>query len=394
MIPIEQLVRSISTEDLFELMLDGLESVKVPARSWRKGGTARTIISYLASFGSQGSEIVSSAIAGMFLLFARGDYLTNHAEDVYGVKRIKATFASAPDAVVLSNVGGAVYPVNANELILRSTNVAGARYRVVSRSDGVVPFDIPAATFAGGVVTPGTVTVAVEAITAGAASSVGPAELDDLETPLAKVTVSNTKAIVGRDAEGDDALVDRCLAKRATWSPFGPRDAYAYAALTATLPGGSPTNVTRVAVSRFSSTGRVTVVCATPSGTPTGPELDAVRTLIEKIARPDTVTVTVLGATTVETTHAMIVWARGGTEAIIRQRATQAMNALIETYPIGGIAKIDATPGKLWADLVASAVIASSPEIFDVDFVGGAVDITLGASEVATNTTTFDIRVK
>jgi hypothetical protein len=106
MIPIEVLVRKISSDDLFELMLEGLEAAKLPARSWRPGGVARTILSYLAEIGSQGSAVLADCMGGMFLLFAKGDYLTAHAEDVYGTIRVAATFATGK--VVLTNKGGAV----------------------------------------------------------------------------------------------------------------------------------------------------------------------------------------------------------------------------------------------------------------------------------------------
>lgn len=391
MIPIEVLIRPIPRDELFDLMLGAIETLKVPARSWRAGSVARTIVAVCAEFGSQGSYLLSELIRGMFLAFGRGDPLTAHAEDVYGVERIKATFASSQDAVVLSNAGGGVYPISANELVVRAKST-GARFRVVSRSDGVAPFNVPAATTVGGVTTPGTVRVSVVAIEAGAASSVSPGEIDELETTLARVSVTNTTSIVGRDAESDDELVRRCLAKRATWSPFGPRDAYEHAALSAKLPDGSPTNITRALPSRYSSQGRVTVVCATPSGAPTVEELAAVRAEIERTARADTVRVEVLAATPVATAHTIVVWARGGNAAIIRQRASAAVATLIATYPIGGISKVDGAPGKLWADRMAAAVISSSPEVFDADLDVG--DIALAANEVATNTSTFDVRIK
>ena len=389
MIPIEQLITPITADALFDVLLGMLESIGVPARSWRQGGVARTILGAIAQVGSQGSFVVADICAGMFLFFAKNQYLTAHAKDIYDVDRLPATFASGP-VTITNTAGGSYGPFGANELVVHSSNV-GARFKI-TEAVTILP---------GSTSTPFTVTVNAEAFEAGSASTVAPAEIDELETPLRGVAVANATSLIGRDAEPDAKLKERCLAKKGTWSPFGPRDAYVYAALTATLDDGSPTNITRVSVSRFSSTGQVTVVCATPTGTPTSLELDAVRKNVEAIARPDTVTVTTSGATTVATTHSVIVWCSGGNLDLITQRAEDALAAFIAQYPIGGIHKVEGGPGYLWSDAVAAAIIGSSKgvdeadayTIFDVDFVPGAVDIPLTSGQVATNTTTFDVRV-
>lgn len=387
MIPIETLIRKISTEDLFDLALGALETIQVPARSWRDGSVAKNLVAIGAQLGADGAAIVADLIAGGFLLLGSGDYLTDHAEDVYGVTRITATFATG--TVTLTNRKGAVHTIGANELIVSSSNTS-ARFRV---TDAFV-------LGSGSETSPTTLDVQVAAIEAGAASSVGPAEIDQLETPLAGVTVANAASLVGRDEESDPQLVTRCLAQRGTWSSLGPRDAYAAAALSALLAGDIPTSINRVAVSRFSSTGQVTVVCATPSGAPSTPELDAVRANIEARARPDTVTVTVSAATTVATVHSIILWCRGGAPALLLANAQKALDRLISTYPIGGIEKVVGAGGRLWGDAVASACVGSSPEVFDVDFVVGGVvvssapDTALASNAIPIDNTTFDVRIR
>jgi hypothetical protein len=377
-IDIETLMASVTADQIFDRLLGVLETAGVPARSWRRGGVARSVLGALSDVGYQGSVIVRDGIRGMFLAFAEGSWLAAHAEDTYGTEKIAATFATGE--VTFSNTGGAVHSFGADEIIVIATE-SGARYRVTEA------FIIPS----GSVASPGTVTVEVTAIDSGSTGSAAPGEIDTLETPLSKVTVSNEAALVGVDEETDEALRARCRAKRGTWSPFGPRDAYEYAALSATLTDGTPAGVTRVAVSRYSSTGTVTVVCATASGTPTSDELDAVEENVEAIARPDTVTATVSGAVPVATTHTITVWARGGVADTIEDNAQAAMAALIATYPIGGISKTQGGQGYLFADQIAATIIASSPEVFDVDGVGD--DIALEPDEVATNVTTFDVRI-
>lgn len=381
MIPIDVLIRPVTSDDVFEGMLTVLETLGIPARSWREGGVARSILGVVAEFGAMGASIITSCIAGMFLFFAKGTYLTAHAKDVYDVDRVAATFATGQ--ANLTNKGGGVFSIGADELIIRSSNT-GARFRVTEA------FVLGSGTE----LAPTTISVTVSAIEPGSASSVAPAELDELETPLAKVTVSNPASILGRDAESDDQLVKRCMAKKGTWSPFGPRDAYEYAALSAKLLDGSPTSITRVAVSRQSSTGTVNVVCATPNGTPSPDELDAVRAEVEKVARPDSVTAIVDGAVQVPTSHAVILWAKGGTQSVLLANAQAALAAFYATYPIGGIAKTDGGNGYLYLDRIEAVLIGSSEEVFDVDFEEGSADTLLLFAEVATNTTAIDVRIR
>ncbi len=380
MIPIDVLIRRVSSDDIFEGLLTVLEKMKIPARSWREGGVARSILGALSEFGAMGAAIVRDNVAGGFLDFATGDYLTAHVEDVYGVKRIEATFATGP--VTLTNTRSVSHNIGADELVIRSSNT-GARYRV-TEAFVLGP---------GSESSPTSITVQVQAIEPGSASSVAPGELDELETPLTGVTVTNPTSIIGRDAETDEQLRSRTRAKKGTWSPFGPRDAYEYAALSATLPDGTPTSITRVRVSRYSSVGEVRTVVATPNGTPSNDEIAAVREAIERWARPDSVTSIVEGAVQVPTSHSVIVWAQGGTESVIRSRAQAALADFYATYPIGGIAKTDNGHGYLYLDAIAATLIKSSPEVFDVDFIGGA-DIPLAHNEVAVNTTTLEVRIR
>lgn len=371
-ITIEELVVAPTADEVFEKLLDACEAVQIPARKWRKGSVARTILTVVAVLMAQFMAVVAANVAAGFLTFAAGKYLTAHAKDVYDVDRIAATFATGQ--VTLTNSGGAIYAIGANELVVRSS-ITGARFKVTQA------FVLNAGA---------SVIVDVEAITSGSANTVAAGEVNELETTLAKVTVTNASAIIGFDEETDDELKARCKAQRGTWSVYGPRDAYEAAALGAKLAGGSPTNIRRVKVSKASSTGTVTVVCATPSGAPTGLEIAAAQLACETLAKPDTVTCNVVAATPIASAQALTLWAKGGTTATLLARATAAHAALIATYPIGGIAKTEGGTGYFYADRVASVLISSSPEFFDID---GAADIALTSTDVIVDASTFDLRI-
>ncbi|MBX3205119.1 MAG: baseplate J/gp47 family protein [Labilithrix sp.] len=375
-IPIEVLVRPVSADDVYEASLRVLERVKIPARSWRPGGVARTLLSTLCEVGAQGASVVTSGIGGMFLAFAKKAWLTAHAKDVYDVDRIEATFATG--RVKLTNNGPLSHTIGPDELVVRSSTTR-ARFRV---TEGFV-------LGAGS-----SVEVSVSAIEAGSGSSVAPGEIDEFETPLQRVTVTNPASILGRDDESDDQLVRRCLTKKGTWSPFGPRDAYEHAALSARMPDGSPTTITRVSVSRWSSTGRVTVVCATPNGAPSADELAAVRAEIGRRALTGGARLTLLGARPKAMAKTIRIWAHGGVEATLRSQASAALATMFDDFPIGGIPKADGGPGYVYDDKIAAAVIGSSVEIFDIDIIAGAGDVLLDRDEVPVNTTTFEVRVR
>lgn len=385
MIPIDVLIRPVTEEDIYEKTLDVLETVEIPARSWKPGGVALTIIEKLSFLAAIACSVITFLVRTFFLIYAEKDGLTAHALDVYGVERLPATFAVGPATLI--NKGGAPFTRGTRETIAYSSNT-GARFYVIGtldEDDNVTP----GYTLSGGSeASPTTLRVQVQAIDAGAASTVAPAELDSFETQLGpRVSIINESSIIGRDEETDDQLRYRCSVKKGTWSSFGPRDAYEYAALTAKLTDGTPTNISRVWVSPFSSIGRVDVVCATPSGTPSSDELVAVRGEIERTARPDCVTVVVAGAVQKVVTFPMTLWSRGGAESVIRTNSKTALTKLFATYPIGGIKKTDGGSGHLYVDKVKSALISSSPDVFDVD-IDDPEDIELAWNEVAVNATT------
>lgn len=383
-IPIDLLVNAPTSDQVYAKLVSALVTAGIPADSWRSGSVARSILGALAQVGAQGAAIISQAIAGMFLAFGSGDYLTAHALDVYNVTRIAASFATGTAAsgsgVILTNSGGGVYTIGANSLIVSVGSggiTTGARYRVTQgftlNSNSSLAVD-------------------VQAITAGSSQSVAPGQINTLETPLANVTVSNPLAIIGLDAETDAALVQRCLAKKGTWSQLGPRSAYKSAAISAQLSPGVPTTINRVTVSPFSSTNTVTVTCATPTGTPSPAELAAVVANIEAQARPDSTTCNVVGATTLATARTITIWSKAGTASLIQTNAQAALLAMIQAYPIGGISETQGGQGYLWADHIRSTVQAVDPTIFHVDL-SDTTDLALGASQVAVDGSTIVVRV-
>lgn len=381
LIPVDDLTTPLTADEVNEKFLAILETLNMPARSWRQGGVARTILKTVATTYAGFTLLMSQAIKSGFLETATGDWLTLLAKYVYGVDRRVSTFATGD--ITFVNAGGGVYPPVGSYLPdqVRVTWVAGKKTYA-----NTAIFSVP-----GG----GTVTTGFRAVEAGAASSAPANAITSLETPvMLGVSVSNVSAIAGSDAETDEDLRQRCRDKLAALSLNGPRGAYAYAARSALRLDGSPVDVNRVAVSPSSSTGIVNVYAASPSGAPISSDLTLVRDSIEKIARPDSVTVNVYGATVVALASSLVIWAKrtdGVSAQDIQTLAANALLAMVQNYPIGGIAKPPYTQGYLYADNIAGTAKSAHSSIFDVDGIGP--DLALNPGEVATLATSITVNI-
>jgi uncharacterized phage protein gp47/JayE len=376
MISIEEMLQPVTTEQQFEKFIATLEAIGVPARSWRDGGTHKTILRLVAGAYAGFSQAVLGFVRAGFLETATGGWLTMLAYYVYGVTRLEATFAVGK--LRLSNTGGGVFTIDAFEL------------RAISLVSGKAYTNL-----AGFTLNPGNVLeVDIRAVEVGASSSAPAATIGKLETPLPGVVVTNLAAVVGSDAEKDPDLRVRSKNRLAVISGKGPRGAYAYAVRSAVRPDGSAVDINRLRVSPSSSTGIVTVHVASPAGAPLDTDLPYVEASIETYARPDTVTVNLLAAAPVAYTRDLIVWARRVDGLTAPDLALLVSNALLEmtqAYPIGGIAKPPLVQGYLYADGIVGTAKSAHPAIFDVD--GAGADIALAVGEVATLAATIDVRI-
>jgi hypothetical protein len=380
LLTVDQLVTPITVDNVDLQMQNTLESLGMPAKSWRKGGVARTILRTVATTYSNYTQLMALAIKAGFLETATGDWLTLLAKYVYGVDRRPSTFATG--TLTFVNAGGGVYPTTGSYAPdqVRVSWVSGKKAYT-----NTAPFAI-----VGGA----TVTVPFRAVEAGAGSSAPPNVLTNVDTPvMLGVTVTNASAVAGSDAEADADLRQRCRDKLGALSLNGPRGAYAYAAKSATRADGTPVDINRISVSASSSTGIVTIYAASPSGTPLSTDLAFVRTSIENIARPDSVTVNLLGATPVALTTSLVIWMRrtdGVAAADIASLAQAALLTMIQTYPIGGIVKPPSTQGYLYGDNIAGTAKSVHASIYDID---GAADLALNPGEVATLAASITVNV-
>lgn len=365
--PIEDLIKPLTEEQVLETYLSALETLDLKPRSWRAGGIARSILRVCARTTATFTTVMAAFIRMGFLETAEGVWLTRVAKYIYGVDRKPATFATGK--VTLTNAGGVHGPFVPYQARVKNTTT-GKVYAITEA------FTLNSNQ---------SVTLAIQAVEVGAASSSGAGTITGLETAMIGVTLSNAEPVNGSDEEKDPDLRQRCTDKLAALSVRGARGAYRYAVLSAQRPDGSYVDINRVTISPSSSNGTVTITCASPSGPPVASDLDYVRDSVEKWARPDSVTAVVQGATSVVVAKTIDVWATktdGLTAADLAALVQAALAPITRDYPIGGIAKPPDTQGYLYSDYLAGVVKSAHASTFDVDGFGG--DTAIGATEVVT----------
>lgn len=348
----------------------------LPVHTWRKGGALRVIVRALAGMYAAFTRVMAAFIRSGFLETASGAWLTLLAYYVYGVTRREATFAR--EKLRLTNTGGGLYDHGPGEV------------RALAPATGKVYVSTEAFVLAPGE----SILVEFQAVEVGSASSAAAGTITEWETTLERVTVTNERAFIGTDEEGDEETRQACKDRLGALSPRGARGAYALAVRNARRADGSPVNVNRNAISPSSSTGTVTIHVAAPSGAPAPEDLAAIVDSIERSARPDTVTVHVLPAKAVHYARTLTIWARrtdGVSADHIKALVESAFVRESPSYPIGGLPKPPSKQGYLYGDRVSAIAGNAHPTIYDVD--GAEGDIPIGAGEVITFAVTANVRL-
>ncbi len=376
---ITQLTTAPSTDDIFNQMITWLVAMGLPADQWRKGGVARSVLRVVAMTFANFAQLISFIASMGFLDTATGDFLTLLAFYVYGVTRVVATFATGQ--VLASNSSGGIYTYTPGEFIVINTITKKSFVNVstftLNPGDSNIPVDI-------------------EATELGTDSNSSPGQITTMGISDTGVSCTNPLAVLGLDAWTDEILRAACRAKLGSLSLMGPRGAYLYAIAVAVSPTtGQPVNVNRSSVSASSSTGTVTVYIASPTGPVTSDDIAGVVNSIERWARPDSVTATVLSVTVVSYTATLTVYARnapGLVASTIHDEVEAALLALQENYAIGGHPKTAGGPGFLYQQEIEATATSADPAIYAVESVGGA-DLSVPPGHVAAIASTVTVRL-
>lgn len=368
---IDDLTAPLTVNEVRQNIYSVLALTGVDVTNWKPGAVVRTIISGVALVIASLSALVSVGTKAGFLALSTGDWLTLVALYVYGVDRILATYASG--TLTLVNSSGNNYTVSAGDFQAKSS-ITGKLYHNTSG------FTLNASS---------SLTIAIAANDPGSDSTAFIGEIDTLVTQLTGVTCSNPATLVGTDDEEDPALRTRCSEKLGSLSPFGPNDAYAFAAKSATRVDGSNIGVTRVQTVK-DGFGNVTVYVATPSGgvtgTPTSGDLGVVNAAIQTRAAPLAVTASVVSAApnVVDITYELWMYGTAGlTLADLEAKIAGALAAFFSVSPIGGDVA-DTLPGKVWRSGLETVIGNAAGSAFRVIVSLPVADVPIVAGEVPT----------
>lgn len=370
---------------IYERGLALAQSLGLRVTSWAPGDPTRSLYHFAAQILSTLEANVAGYVASGFLDHARGDWLTLLAEQVYGVERIEATYASTK--LTLTNGGGGLYVIEPGDVVAKNSTT-GATY--TNTSGGTLP------PWSGSGPKP-TLEIDIVADEPGSDGSAQAGEIDELVTTLLNVTCSNTNAALGLDEEEDEPLRDRCRAKLGTLSPNGPRDAYVYVVRSSELTGSS--EITRARSVGDSTTGDVDVYVAGASGPVSSGAVAGAQAAVEQWAAPLCITPTVHNTTgvTVDLEYEAWIYASVGEDTdTIKARHAEDLAAMFAVRPIGGDIIAPASAGALYKSLIEATIKASYPDhTFRVVVGTPSSDVALAIDEVPVlGTITCDIHLE
>lgn len=362
------LIKPVTVDEAQSAVYEILAKLGVSTSVWKTGSVVRTMIHSLCTVYSGFSQLQADAIAGGFLQFAEGPWLTAKAQYDYGVERYDATFAVG--TVTFTNTSAYDYSELAGDVTVAHTT-SGKNYRTMQ--DLVLP--------AGA-----TATVEVSAIEAGTASNAVPGTITVLVTTLLGVSCTNSDALVASDEETDAQLRERCSDRLGALSPNGAPDAYEFAALSATRPDGSNVGITRVQTTTDMQ-GNVYVYVANAAGDVPPGDIALVEESIEAVYKvvPLAVHAHVVGAATADVTVAGDIWVHGSalSDTDIQTAIGNALIAFFAEQPIGGNVIAPATTGYIYLDAIRAAVMEAVPTAFHCVLSSPSADVALADNEVA-----------
>jgi len=364
---IDILTTPATADEIFETFLSMLETMSVPARSWRKGGTMRTALRAMAIFGGGISQMIALAIAsGFFDTCPDNDWLTLLAKKGYDVTRRQATFASGYEQ--FTNTGGGVFDFDPGEVRVKSSS-SGKVY-VNTEAFHLDPGDVKL--------------VAISAVEIGSASTAAPGDIDELETTILLVTVTNPESVLGFDAAAKDEVVELCHDKLGSLSPGGPKGAYAYFAKTNAdgTPIATSVPVTRTLVVTDPSTGEVTVYVASASGPMPDDDIAIIQANIDTNAEPECVIATATNTTAHHIDVAATAYVK--TTSLLDSQIEDAITARITAYfpkiPIAGFT--GATANQVFRSAIEGQGYIALPDMEEFVVTTPSGDTTLLGSEV------------
>lgn len=387
LIDIDDLATPLTAVEIQSSIYEVIAAAGTDHTAWKPGTIMRTVIAGVSVVGAAMSTLSSRIARTVSLDRCEGDWLTLVAYFRYGVLRIDETRASG--SLTLTNPGGGSF----NELAGAVTFLdptTGKSFRNTSA------FSLGPAS---------SVTITIEAIEAGSASTAIAGAVTNIVTPLMTgVTCTNPGVLVGVDRESDPQLRVRCRERLGALSPNGPWDAYSYAAKSAVRSDGQPVAVTKVKLIP-DGIGGIDAYLATDSGGATGTvgdlatDLGAADEAMQVQSVTQAVTLRTHASGSFPFSVAYTVYAYDSltlTDAQLAARVDAALIAYWKALPIGGDRKPGEGTGYVRVSRIEGAVHAVDPvNIYDVVIANTTSEtaVAIGATQVPTLQSTICLAV-
>ncbi len=357
---LDDLTRARTREQVVARMLDtlstdptGSDPNKFLPTSYLRGGSLRTLLEIQGEVQADAERTVAALAKGGYLQTASGLWLDAFVSSHYGLSRQPSSYATGLIQISCT-AGSGPYDLEAGTVIV--STLSGLRY--FSIQGGTVP--------AGG-----TLSLEVQAESAGSAFNVTGAAITVLNTPQPGLTVTNAAnwlTAAGVDAESDDALRLRAALRWTERGGGATRGAYQFWALTA-----SPAiDQVRVLDEHPRGQGTVDVVVWGSGGIGAGPV--ALADAYIQARRPVTADVHVYRATENTAIVPLSLYAPGADRTRIEGQILTNLAAVQKAIPIGGV-------------LYTSALIEAAMEpagMIDAKLPDTYHDIELGPTEALT----------
>lgn len=249
----------------YTFCLTACVTLGLPTDTWREETPENVFIDMIARMLEMLSVAAIEAYRGMFLRYARGDWLTLLARETYETPRLLATFATGTGEI--TNSGLATWPIPAGDVLAVGRTGVQIAYVI----DG--PLSIAPGTLSG---------LTIRCLTAGSEGACGVGEIDEIVgQTLPDVSVTNTSALTARDIELDADLSDRARKTTGPLSPAGAASAYEYIARGGDINGTIDKEIATIGVIQCKtiadlSTGKVTAYYKTASGEVASPDVDTI----------------------------------------------------------------------------------------------------------------------
>lgn len=352
-IEVTQLFVARTASRLYQLGLEVAQALGLPVTSWRTGDPTRSLYKFLATALATAEQSQAEYNKAGFLSTAEGDWKTVVADEVYGVDRPGASYATP--TVTVTNTGGGFYEIAANDLTFKASD-SGKTYH---NTNAVTIASGPSATL---------YVFELEADEAGTGSNCLADDIDEMVTTRDGVVIASSTAATASDELDDDALQTQCDATLGALSPNGPPDAYEYVVRNSELTGTA--EITRAKSSHDAIDGTVTVYIAGPNGAVSGDAVTAAQNAVERWATPlcSTPTVVTVPAETIDVTATLL----GDLPADFEDLVEGALETLFSKVDLGGLVAVSA---------IEAAIHGALPALKSVNVTLPPADVSLDAGQ-------------